>query len=318
MLALFSRVILEPAFPADQWKKMQPRLIAAIDSIDDSWSGELRAAFRKAYFGEDYPWSQDTLGRRDVVSSLDVQAIRAFYLHHLAAEDSVVTVSGDIDPEEAIEAVRRHFGKMPAKRAVPFKPQTHDSVPPRQVTVETAKPLAAVQMGYAPGLARTNEDYAAVMVMTSVMSNFPSGWLEQALRGRGPGLVYAVGAGQMTGLVPGYWAILFNTQPATLDQAIERAQEVVERIRTAPVDDTTLARAREAVLVREALGNQSNSQRASSAALDELYGAGYAGPAKLIERIQRVDAKQIQDVAKKYLGQPLIVIIRPPAQDAAK
>ena len=175
-----------------------------------------------------------------------------------------------------------------------------------------------MQIGYGPGMARDNPDYAAALVMNRVLDAFPVGWLDQALRGEGPGLVYAVGAGMMTGVSPGYFSILFNTQSATLDEAMGRSLRVVDRIKTETVDTATLERARTAVLVGEALSRQTNSQRAGAAALDELYGLGYDESDRFIEQIRAVTPDQITAVAQKYLAEPVAVILTPQQVDESK
>src|SRR5690606_3430171 len=116
--------------------------------------------------------------------------------------------------------------------------------------------------------------------LSRVLSNFPTGWLEQELRGKGPGLVYAVGAGQFTGVAPGYLAALFNTQPATAIQAVERTSQVFGRVKREEIDQATLDRAKAAVLTSEFMSKQTNSDRATEAALNELYGLGLDAPQK--------------------------------------
>jgi zinc protease len=227
----------------------------------------------------------------------------------------VLAVFGDVDAQAVIEAAREQFGQMPRQPARPVEAKKHRPVEPRIVQSRTTKPVVGVQVGFGPGMARNNPDYAPMLVMTRVASSFPTGWLEQALRGEGPGLVYAVGAFAATGYVPGYWAAIFNTQPATAEQAVGRTLTVIERLRSEPVDQATLERARQATLVREALGSQSNSQRAAQAALDALYGVGHDGPDDLIRQIRGVTAADVRRVAEQYLAHPLLVLISPEAVD---
>lgn len=308
VLGLLSKVVLKPNYPAEEWDKLKPRLLAAIATQNDQWHNQLRNATRAAWFGN-HPWSQNTIGRKDVVAAITADQLKKFHIDRLNAANSIVTVFGDIDEKAVLAEITKLFGKMPAQPISPFAAKTFDVPASRIVQVKTAKPLAAVQIAYGPGIPRNNPDYPAMLVMDRVLSNFPSGWFEQELRGRGPGLVYAVGSGMATGYIGGYWAVLFNTQPKTLAQAMGRAIEVVGRIKETTIDDDTLKRARTAVLVAEALGRQSNSQRATNAALDELYGLGFKDDERFIEQIRSVTAQQVHDVANKYLVNPLGVIL---------
>jgi zinc protease len=148
-----------------------------------------------------------------------------------------------------------------------------------------------------------------MQVLSRVLSSFPTGWLEQELRGRGPGLVYAVGAGHATGLIPGYFSVLFNTDAKQAPEAIARAMAVVERAKTELVDPTTLGRAKAATLVDEFMAKQANGDRATEAALNELYGLGLDESERFRKAVESLTAEQLQAVAKDALKNPVVVVI---------
>ena len=308
-LDLLADVTLNPTFPDDEWAKLQPRLLAAVDRLTDTWTGELRQEFRQAFFG-DHPWSRSPVGRQEVIGSLTPDDMRAFYHQHLDASQTVLAVFGDIDPDAVVSRVQQLFEAMPSN---PGKHTFHPAVPLNPASgllqIKTSKPLAAVQIGFGPTVDRTGDDYPAIEVLSAVLSRFPSGWLEQELRGRGPGLVYAVGAGQFTGLVPGYFAVLFNTQPDTVTEALRRAMGVVRRVRDTRVDDETLAAAKAKVLTETFLYKQTNANRAADAAINELYGLGLDEPNNFRQQVQQLSAEQLQAVAQKYLRQPTTVVL---------
>lgn len=308
VMGLMADVALHPSFPDEEWDRLRPRLVAAIERQNDDWASELRMNFRQRYYGS-HPWSQTSNGRADVVAALTPDDLRRFYLDHLSADETVMAVVGDVDPDKVHEQVQRLFGEMPAKAKVPFAPP--QPAPPMPMTEEviTRKPVAAVQIGFGPGITRDSDDYAAVQVLGRVMSDFPAGWLEQELRGRDEGLVYAVSAGSATGLVPGYFTILFNTSPDAAPEAIARAFATVERAKTQLAPDADLARAKAKVLTTELFGRQSNSDRAMSLALDELYGIDDPDASKFIQQMQSLTAEDVQAAAKRYLVNPVTVVL---------
>ncbi len=308
VLSLMSDIITKPTFTPAEWDKLKPRLLAAIDTQNDVWYQQLRNEFRAAYFG-DHPWATPSLGKRSVVETITSDQLRKFHVDHFAASDSVLAIFGDVDEKQALAQATKLFASLPAKAKVPFKPLSPPAVNPGYKVVESKKPLVAVQIGFGPGITRDNPDYAPLLVMNRVMSSFPVGRFDQALRGSGEGLVYAVGAGTMTGIKPGYWAVMFNTQSATLEKALSASLNEIKRIRTEPIDAKTLARARTKVLVTEATSQQSASQRAANAAISELFGVGYNASDKFINQIRNTTAQDIQRVAKKYLDKPVGLIL---------
>ena len=317
VMALMSEVLLRPAFDAGEWDRLRPRLVASIQRATDTWSGELRGAFREAYYG-DHPWSQLTVGRESVVASLTPEDLRRFHEARINAAESVLAVVGDIEPEAVFEQADRLFGQMPGEEVDSLElPQPADPSPGLLVS-QTPKPVAAVQVGYGPGITRDSEDYAAVQVLSRVIGDFPAGWLQQELRGRGPGLVYASSAGASVGLVPGYFAMLFNTQPDTVDDALQRTIDVAERARTELIDDATLARAKAKVLTNEFFARQSNGDLATGQALDLLYGIDDLDGSAFLEQVQSLSAQDIRDAAQRYLTQPVVVVITHEPLDEAE
>lgn len=309
VLELMADVIGKPAFPADQWAMMKPRIEAAIRTANDRWSTELFSHFHETWFG-DHPWSQMPIGRLNVIEKLTADDLRNFHQRHLSASDSVLAVFGDIDPRKVEDEVRRLFAALPEKAEKPFVRVPPPAAGAVVMQFTTAKPLCAVAIGYGPGVRRDDPDYAPMLVLTRIVSNFPSGWIHQALRGDGPGLVYAAWASNRVGVIPGYWSIGFNTTADSAVEAISRSLAVVQRLKAQPVDNTTLTRAVSATLVGESFSQQSDAQRAAGAALDELYGVGYTNADQLPRLIRATTASQVHDLANKYLaGEPLITIL---------
>ncbi|MCC6580580.1 MAG: insulinase family protein [Phycisphaeraceae bacterium] len=311
VLDLFADVTLHPHFPDEEWHKLQPRLLAGISREMDNWNGELNADFRKTYFGENHPWSRTPLGRADVVRNAKVSDLASFYHSRLAAGEAVLAIFGDVDPTKTLDMVRKLFADMPAKAQQPFAWRQPHPAQTGEHRFVTDKPLAAVQIGLGPGVARNSPDYPTLAVLSSVLSDFPSGWLEDQLRGDGPGLAYAVWTYQITGLAPGYLAVGFNTQPSTVDEAMKRAMSVIDRAKAQPVDKDDLQRAKASVLASEFLSRQTNDQRASDAALNELYGVGLEDSERFLAAVGKLTADDLLAAARKYLVNPVTVIIQP-------
>lgn len=317
VLALLGEVVNEPAFDAGEWDKLRPRLLAAIDREGESWIGELRQAFRNEYFGQ-HPWSQVSLGRRDVVEALNVEDLRGFHTAHLGASEAVLVVVGDVDPQAVYEAAQGVFSPLAAQPQTAFDPPKPAAPSAKIVQVATTKPATAFYLGFGPGVSRDDPDYPALSVLTTVMSDFPAGWLEQELRGRGPGLVYSVGASAWSGIVPGYTAVLFNTSAPQAVEALQRTMSVVRRAQAGNFNPEDIERAKAKVLTNEFFGKQSLSDRAMLMALDELYGLNDPDSMKFLNAVAETDADTLKRMAEKYLVNPVIVVLTNTPLDEAQ
>lgn len=316
VLALLGEVVNEPAFDTDEWDKLRPRLLASIDREGETWIGELRQAFRNEYFGQ-HPWSQMALGRREVVQALTAEDLHGFHQAHLGASEAVLAVVGDVDPQAVYQAAQKVFGSLPAKPPKSFDPPKPDAPSAKIVQVATTKPATALYIGFGPGVSRDDPDYPALSVLTNVMSDFPAGWLEQELRGRGPGLVYSVGASAWSGIVPGYTAVLFNTSAPQAVEALRRTMSVVRRAKAGDFNAEDIQRAKAKVLTNEFFGKQSLSDRAMLMALDDIYGLDDPDSKKFLKAVAATDAKTLTRMAEKYLTNPVIVVLtHTPLDDA--
>ncbi len=314
---MLADVVINPAFDSQEWDKLRPRLLAAIDRDGETQGGELRQAFRREYFG-DHPWSTVPLGRREVVEALTADGLREYHRAHMGASQAVLSVVGDVDPQAVYEAAQKMFGPLPVKSGRVFEPLVPADPESRIVQVSTSKSAAAFYIGFGPGVKRADEDYPALSVLLNIMSDFPAGWLEQELRGRGPGLVYSVGASTWSGIVPGYIAVRFNTSPPQAVEALFRTISVVDRAKSGDFSDADIDRAKAKLLTREFFGKQSLSDRAMLNALDEMYDLDDPGSAKFLKAVAKTDAKALKRVAVKYLVNPVIVILTDTPLDDAQ
>ncbi|MEM9751875.1 MAG: insulinase family protein, partial [Planctomycetota bacterium] len=220
----------------------------------------------------------------------------------------VLVVVGDIEPSAVFAVAESMFGEMPSG-ADAFEAPIPTPPTPGLHIYETGKPVTAVQLGFGPGVARDHPDYAALTVLSRVVSAFPAGWLEQQLRGEGPGLAYAVGAANVSGKIPGYFTALFNTSADSAEEALRRTMSVIERARTEPADDDTLAAAKAKVLADEFRSKQTNANLAMGLALDRLYGVNDPEGVNFAAAVNAVTADELIRVAQQYLIDPVAVVI---------
>tara|TARA_Y100001933_G_scaffold260966_1_gene314378 strand:+ start:6946 stop:9747 length:2802 start_codon:yes stop_codon:yes gene_type:complete len=309
VMDLFADVALNPTFPKTEWDKLKPRMLAAIDRQSDNWQGQLQLNFRKTYFGEDHPWASTTIGQKDVVETLTVQQMRQRFEERLNAKQTVLAVFGDVDVHATTQLISDLFGSMPAEAKKSFVLPKPSHPKPGVYVYESSQPLAAVQIGLGPGVTRDDPDFPRLAVLSRLISDFPSGWLEAQLRGKGPGLAYAVWAYQVSGMMPGYLAVGFNTQAQTAQEALNRTAEILKQARDQPITQEDIDRAKASVLTNEIMGKESNSDRAAEAALNLLYGVGLDDSEKFMAAVKAMDATSLQAIADKYLQNAVVVVV---------
>lgn len=138
---------------------------------DDAFT-EAEFAQRKTFFGRS-GHAGSMLGTEDTVSALKIKEIRDFYERRFVGGNVVVVAVSDMDAEELLALVERHFGKLRSGR--PEDPESALTVnappyPPR--TIEKKQAQSVVSCAFPlPPLSR--RDYARITLIENVLGRGP-------------------------------------------------------------------------------------------------------------------------------------------------
>jgi len=311
-LAVFAECFTRPAFPDEEFQKVQRLALAQIARRTDSPEAE---AFELFYdnLPAASPYHLVQGGKLETVERLTAQDLRTYHGRYFVPQNMVVTVFGDIDPNEAVALVREHFGSL--RPAADFQPPGFDrpNEIPRNVVrhKQTRKPTGMIVLGY-PGTSILQEnDHAAMTVLDALVSgySFPGGWLHNELRGAG--LVYYVHAFPIAGPSPGFFAVLSQTWPEKIDEVVGRIQRNLKRVRDGQIPADQFETAKQMVIALHAQENTTLADQARQAALDELYGLGFDHDQGFDQRIRAVTVDDVVRVARKYLNHYVQVTTSP-------
>ncbi len=309
---LFAKCFTQPTFPQDQFEKVKQLALGAIARRADNAQQELFELFYDN-LPADSPYHLLQGGKRETVEALSVEDLKAYHAKYFVPNNMVVTVFGDIDPDEALKLVEKGFGKLSPDAS--FKPVDFNQpdVIPASITrhKQTSKPTGMVMFGYQGTSLRDAKDYAALTLLDAIMSgySYPGGWLHNALRGEG--LVYYVHAFQITGPAPGFFAIMAQTQPDKVETVVKRIEEFVDRAKQGQITEDEFRTAQQMVIALHAQENTTIGSQAQQAALDELYGLGYDYDKKFNDRILAVTRDDVVQMARKCFGNRVLVTTSP-------
>lgn len=65
-------------------------------------------------FPEDHPYHHPTIGSMEDLDAATVDDVHAFFRTHYGPNNTVLTLVGDVTPEEGFAAAQKHFGHLPA------------------------------------------------------------------------------------------------------------------------------------------------------------------------------------------------------------
>ena len=310
--ALFAECFLRSTFPQEEYAKVQQLALGAIARRANDPHQQISELLCD-HLPADSPYHLIPGGKADAVRRLTAQDLREFQAKYFVPNNMVVAVMGDIEPDRALALVKRLFGGL--EPAADFKPLSfaHPNAIARPVEdrEETAKPTGMIVLAYrAPGILN-KKDYAAMTLLGAVMAGYryPGGWLHNELRGAG--LVYSVHAMPMTGPVPGFFIIVAQTQPDTIDQVVARIRRNVQRAKEGKIGEDEFRTAQQRVIALHAQEDTTIAAQAQQAALDELYGLGYDYRKTFAARMEAVKLGDLVRVANQYFGNSVLVTLSP-------
>jgi predicted Zn-dependent peptidase len=82
-----------------------------------SWNEKLLASI----FPAEHPYHHPTIGSMEDLDAASLEDVRAFFRLHYAPNNAVVSVVGDVDPEQVRGWVEKYFGSIPANPDLPVE-----------------------------------------------------------------------------------------------------------------------------------------------------------------------------------------------------
>jgi zinc protease len=247
-----------------------------------------------------HPYRISTIGWMDDLNSMRRDDAYRHYKNHYTPNNSIVTLVGDFETENALQLVRKHFGKIPKGP----DPTEMKIVEPKQngerrVWVHKEGNYPIVLIGYhVPQIGHA--DFYVLDIIGNILSSGRSSRLYKTL-------VYekqlALGA---SGYAPDHkdptlFQVTVPVRPGKTVEEVETAvYEIIEDLKTNPVSDNELQKAKNQVISQFYFRQQSNSGLAETMSSYEAYGVGYDYINTYPDKMSQVAKEDIIRVAKEY------------------
>jgi predicted Zn-dependent peptidase len=133
-------------------------------------------------FPPDHPYHHPTIGSMEDLDAATLEDVHAFYRAHYGPNNTVLTLVGDVTPEEGFAAAERYFGPLPAIELQPR--ERHPQLPP------LPEPVHLDRVGDVPNdrlyicfrlPVDTTPDYLACQVAVDVLGGLASSRLVRRL-----------------------------------------------------------------------------------------------------------------------------------------
>jgi zinc protease len=308
-LDILADIVENSQFPQAEIDKKRQEFLLAIQRQDEDWQSELVRLFKKNYFKEN-PYGHDPLGTAESVQSFSRADVMAFGQRMVNPAQSALAVYGDIALDEVMKKVQIKFSGWKASPVVlPSLPEATDPLTASQeVDKNSEKTSAGLFVGTA-GLSIDDPERPALDVLDAVLSgvSYPTGRLQEALRGGTEDLVYVVHGFPFYGIKAGYFGVITQTTMAHLPKVQDLILENLDRLRTDLVPAEELQTAKNLVVTMHQLHLESLDAQAQSTAVNSVLGLGWNYDEDYPALIQAVKAEDVKRVADKLFVHKLLV-----------
>lgn len=314
LLELLSDAVLRPRFdPREAERARDQRLASLQRSKDDPATLARWNAARAVYEG--HRFGLPVGGTEQTVARFDAAGARDFHALGFAPNTAIASVTGDVDPEEAIAALRAHFGGWEPKELPAQGPPPPDPSPPARRIVVVDRPdleQARIVVSH-DGISRTADDRIEASLLNTVIggSGFSSR-LMASLRAE-EGLTYGVGSGFGMRRHPGPFTVSTFTRVEKVREALDLVLFELERGRSEPPGEDELAWARTLATGRFSMGLET-SEAVTGAMVDlDVYGLPEDSLDTYRRRVRAVSAEDVARAAEQYLHveRAAIVLVGP-------
>ena len=245
-------------------------------------------------------YGKSPIGNRSDIERVPIENLQAFYRKHYQPDNIVLTVAGKYEQAKAMKLIEQHFGTM--KRPTRVLQDTYTDEPAqdgeRSVILRRVGKVAVVGVMYhIPAVA--HPDNAVCDVLQLVVGDQPAGRLYKALVETKKATSVSVGSSNWhdPGVFEVSAQVADNVPPEEVRNVIIRELEALKPVTKEEVDRA----------VKKYLSSREQSLAQSKTIGLELSEWIGAGDWRMLflqrDRISKVSAQEVNDVAAKYLKQ---------------
>lgn len=293
--------LLEPHFSDKNFVRERDSQSAALLSEYDEIEDFARIALRERFFGERCFLGTHAYGTEQSLAALTLADVRALYEKIVVPENLVISASGEFERDALAETLNRAFGAFRGTQ----KFRLPEIVFPEEQTVAREQKIAfdgeqaIIQLAF-PDVGFCDERRFAATLAEELLCGMASRLFLEVREKRG--LAYFVGANRTGAPRFGMFSLYAGTEKSATETVFAEMHKEMARLRNGEISDEELRGAKVRVCVARRTARQKASVRASSAALNAIYGLSVNADVETERRLNAVTRDDIVRFAAEVLS----------------
>jgi len=292
---LLAEMLLAPTYPDIDSERQV--VLEEIAMYDDEPQDRVHDVLAEAVFGA-HPLGRRVLGEPEVIASIPVPDIEDYRSGRYTAPQIVVGAAGHLDHERIAELAGRLVRPPGEDGGAPAEASSDQSSRLCFLQKETEK--SHICFG-APGLRREDERRYPLAVLDAIFGGSTSSRLFREVREK-RGLAYSVGSynEQFTDL--GLVATYVGTREDNVEEACAIIGAELARLRSEPVSEEELLRAKESVKGRLVLSSESTAARMTRISRATLFDLPIESLDEMLAKVDAIEVEDLTELAAELYG----------------
>ena len=287
---LLAEMLLAPTYPEIDSERQV--VIEEIAMYDDEPQDRVHDVLAEAVFGE-HPLGRRVLGEADVIASVPVPDIEAYRRAHYTAPQIVVGAAGHLEHDRIAELAQRLVQPPREGDGALVESALEDGSRLRFLSKETEQ--YHICFG-APGLRRDDQRRYPLAVLDAIFGGSTSSRLFREVREK-RGLAYSVGSYNEQFTDQGLVATYVGTREDNVEEACAIIGAELARLRSEPVSEEELARAKESVKGRLVLSSESTAARMTRISRATLFGLPIESLDEMLAKVDAIAVDELTELA---------------------
>jgi predicted Zn-dependent peptidase len=290
---LLSDMLLNPALAEQDIVREQGVVLEEIKMVEDAPDDLVHELFAQKFWAR-HPLGRPILGTAATVSSFSQPRLREYFQRTYVAPNLVVAAAGNLEHDRLRDQIAKAF-----ERLSPHKSETSSTAPLTSPGVEER--IKDIEQSHVclgtPAYGERHDDRHAVFVLNTILGSSMSSRLFQHIREE-RGLAYSVFSNLSAYTDAGMISIYAGCAADKVDEVVSLSLDELQELRSSPVPEEELRRAKDHLKGNIMLGLENTSSRMSHLARQEMVFGRHFTFDEILASIDAVTAESVQRVAQ--------------------
>jgi predicted Zn-dependent peptidase len=182
-LALFSDVVLHPAFSSEDFERVRKNRLTSLVQLKDRPTAIADQAYASILYGSGHPYGHNLIGTEASVTAMTPADLQSFYRSNFVPNNATLIIVGDVKVADIEKRIAARLGSWQRGTVTPA---TFSEAPKAgTTTVYLIDKPGAAQSSFrigSIGVPRSTKDYFALNVMNTILGGSFTSRLNQNLR----------------------------------------------------------------------------------------------------------------------------------------